>query len=140
LQVAAPAGADIGVVELISLGYTTLRTGDGRLIVLPNSVAASQVSVNLSQSAAQGQFTINLRVNRNTDLDAARRLATEAAREQTGEKGVVGCFLTKVDGSGATLELRLAAADPAGRDVLRSTLMARIAERFADASWGANLS
>src|ERR1700761_1604511 len=43
LQVAAPSGQDIGVVELISLGYTTLRAADGHMIVLPNAIAASQV-------------------------------------------------------------------------------------------------
>src|SRR5579863_409003 len=39
LQVATPTGTEIGCVELISLGYTTLRATDGRLVVLPNSVA-----------------------------------------------------------------------------------------------------
>jgi small-conductance mechanosensitive channel len=32
----------------ISLGYTTLRTGDGREVVLPNSLAACQVVPNLT--------------------------------------------------------------------------------------------
>src|SRR6202041_335027 len=41
LQVAAPTGTEIGVVEMISLGYTTLHTHDGRFVVMPNSVAAS---------------------------------------------------------------------------------------------------
>ena len=30
LQVTAPTGTETGCVEAISLGYTTLRTGDGR--------------------------------------------------------------------------------------------------------------
>ena len=47
LQVTAPTGTETGTVELISLGYTTLRTFDGRSVVLPNSIAASQVTINL---------------------------------------------------------------------------------------------
>ena len=52
LQVATPTGTEIGVVEAISLGYTTLRAPDGRLVVLPNSVAASQVVLNARSRAA----------------------------------------------------------------------------------------
>ena len=33
LQVSSPTGTEVGTVELISLGYTTLRTFDGRLVV-----------------------------------------------------------------------------------------------------------
>src|ERR1700716_2258478 len=40
IQVAAPTGTEIGVVETLSLGYTTLRAPAGHLIVLPNSSAA----------------------------------------------------------------------------------------------------
>jgi small-conductance mechanosensitive channel len=54
LQVASPTGTEVGVVEAISLGYTTLRAGDARLIVLPNSVAASQVTINLTPRAGSG--------------------------------------------------------------------------------------
>src|SRR3569833_2983140 len=52
IQVAAPTGPEIGVVELISLGYTTLRTADGRIVVVPNALAASQVSINLGSTFA----------------------------------------------------------------------------------------
>src|SRR5882757_11446584 len=67
LQVAAPTGTEIGVVELISLGYTTLRTSDGRLIVVPNSLAASQVTINLNDTFAPGSFAISIRLRRDAD-------------------------------------------------------------------------
>src|SRR6201996_7753357 len=50
IQVAAPTGTEIGVVEMLSLGYTTLRTADGRLVVVPNALAAAQVSINLGST------------------------------------------------------------------------------------------
>ena len=118
LQVAAPAGTDIGVVDMISLGYTTLRAPDGRLIVLPNSIAASQVTVNLNSTYAPWPLALNIRLGRDADVEAARRLALGVAAEQAGEKSVLGCYLTKVDAGSLTLELRLLAADPAARDRL----------------------
>jgi small conductance mechanosensitive channel len=130
LQVAAPTGTEIGVVELISLGYTTLRAQDGHLIVLPNSIAASQVTINLNDTFAPGSFAISIRLRRDADLEAARRLAVEIAKDRVGEKAVMGCYLTKVDGDAVTLDLRLSAPDAAARDTLRSTLMGELTQRF----------
>ena len=130
LQVTAPTGTEIGVVELISLGYTTLRAQDGHLVVLPNSIAASQVTINLSDTFAPGSFAISIRVRRDADLEAARRLAVEVAKDRVGEKAVMGCYLTKVDGDTVTLDLRLSAPDATARDTLRSTLMGELTQRF----------
>ena len=130
LQIAAPTGTEIGVVEIISLGYTTLRTPDERLVVLPNSIAASQVMINLSSTFMPGQMSIAIRVNRDADLEAARQLAITVANETVGEKAVNGCYLTKMDATAAVLELRVRAPDMTHRDTLRSTLVARLAQRF----------
>ena len=130
LQVTAPTGTEIGVVELISLGDTTLRAQDGHLIVLPNSIAASQVTINLNDTFAPGSFAISIRLRRDADLEAARRLAVEVAKDRVGEKAVMGCYLTKVDGDAVTLDLRLSAPDAAARDTLRSTLMGELTQRF----------
>lgn len=136
LQVAAPTGTEIGVVDVISLGYTTLRAADGHLIVLPNSIAASSVIINLNSTFAPGTISISIHVSRAADLEAARSLAIAVAAEQVGEKGVAGCYLTKVDGTGATLDLRLAAPEFKGRETLRSLLLDKLAKRFNDAKLG----
>jgi small conductance mechanosensitive channel len=132
LQVATPTGTDIGTVELISLGYTTLRAPAGHLIVLPNASAASQVIINLNSTFTPWPIVITIRLSRNTDQDAARKLAVSVAKENAGEKSVLGCFLTKMDGTSITLELRLLAPDAAGRDALRSKLMAELAQRCSE--------
>jgi small-conductance mechanosensitive channel len=136
LQVAAPTGTEIGVVELISLGYTTLRAQDGHLVVLPNSIAASQVTINLNDTYLPGPFSIGIRLSRDADVEAARQLALEVAKEQVGEKAVVGCYLTKVEDSAVNLELRMLAPDAAKRDALRSTVMATLAARFGTQKTG----
>lgn len=133
LQVTAPTGTEAGSVETLSLGYTTLRTDDGRLVVLPNSVAASQVIINLtaSQPHAAAPLSITIHVSHESDLPAARELALRTARQALGEAAVIGCFLTRMDDSGATLELRLRAPAAAERDAVRSKLLEQLARDFA---------
>jgi small-conductance mechanosensitive channel len=131
LQVATPTGTEIGVVEMISLGYTTLRAPDGRFVVLPNSLAASQVLLNLNTTFAPWLTSILIRVDRDADIEAARKLALEVATETVGEKAVRGCYLTKVESSTAELELRFQVPDAASRASTRATLMSRLAQRFA---------
>ena len=134
IQVASPTGTEIGVVENISLGYTTLRTADGRFVVVPNALAASQVSINLSASYSPWPISVVIRVNRDADLEALRKLAISVAQEAVGEKAVGGCFLTKVEAAAAVLELRVQAPDGATRDSLRTTLLSKLAQRFNDSS------
>jgi small conductance mechanosensitive channel len=85
LQVAAPTGTEIGVVERISLGYTTLRAPDGRLVILPNSVAASQVILNLTRTFAPWRMSITIRVGRDVDVEAARTAAVSVGTTVVGE-------------------------------------------------------
>ncbi len=133
LLVGAPTGTEIGTVESISLGYTTLRTDDGRFVVLPNSLASSQVAINLSGSQARpaAPLPLVIHVSRETDIRAARELALRTARDLLGESVVLGCFLTRVDATGATLELRVRAPQAAERDSLHSKLVEQLSQRFA---------
>ena len=138
LQVTAPTGADIGVVELISLGYTTLRAPDGHMIVLPNAIAASQVTINLNNTIAAWPMSVTIRLKSDADAESARQLALSVAAEAAGEKAIAGCFLTKLDAGSITLELRLRAPTAADRDGLRSKLLTTLAQRFAAAKLGSN--
>jgi small conductance mechanosensitive channel len=130
IQVAAPTGTEIGVVEIISLGYTTLRTADGRLVVVPNALAATQVSINLGSTFSPWPVTISIRINRDADLEAARKEALSIATRAVGEAAVRGCFLTKLEATAAVLELRVHAPDAASRDSVRATLLARLSQGF----------
>jgi small-conductance mechanosensitive channel len=133
LQVAAPTGTEVGNVEIISLGYTTLRTDDGRFVVLPNSIAASQVAINLSASQAHtpAPLAIVIRVSRETDVEATRQAALRTASEIVGDSAVVGCFVTRMNAAGTTLELRVRSPPAPERDTLRSKLLEQLAQRFA---------
>jgi small conductance mechanosensitive channel len=136
LQVTAPTGTETGTVELISLGYTTLRTFDGRSVVLPNSIAASQVTINLGDAHTPPPLAIVIRVPRESDTDAIGQRAVSVAKELVEERAVIGCFLTQIDAGRAVLELRIRAPLADERDALRSKLVAALARRFAAAAPG----
>jgi small conductance mechanosensitive channel len=138
LQVAAPTGTEIGVVELISLGYTTLRAPAGHLVVVPNSLAASQVTINLNTNAsfAPWPLTVGIHLGRDANWEAARELALEVAGTKLDAQAIVGCFLTKIDATSVNLELRVRAKDSADRDALRAALLAELARRFGEAHIG----
>ena len=133
LQVTAPTGTEVGNVDSLSLGYTTLRTDDGRLVVLPNSVAASQVVINLSAAQPRSApLAIVVRIGRATDIGAARELALRTAGEAVGESAVLGCFVTRMDDAAVTLELRVRSPPQAAeRDLLHSKLLEQLARSFA---------
>ena len=136
LQVAAPTGTETGTVETISLGYTTIRAQDGRSVVLPNSVAASQTSINVSLGTGRWQQMIAIRLSRDADLEAASRLAREAAARVVGEAAVTSCLLTRVDATEAQLELRFQAADGASRDTQRAAVILALDGSFTAAAQG----
>src|SRR5579863_6787119 len=85
LQVTAPTGTEVGTVEMISLGYTTLRTPDGRLVVLPNSIAAAQVTINLGEHHVPAALAITIRVPRDSDTGAMCIRATDVAKKVAGD-------------------------------------------------------
>lgn len=134
LQVAAPTGTEIGTVENISLGYTTIRVQDGRSVVLPNSLAASQTAINLSPGTGRWQQVIAIRLSRDADLEAASKLAREAAAQVVGEAAVASCFLTRVDATEAQLELRFQASGPSNRDAQRAAVMLALDRKFTAAA------
>jgi small-conductance mechanosensitive channel len=82
-------------------------------------------------------LVITIRIGRDTDIEAASELALKVAKENGEEKAITGCFLTKVDATAMTLELRLHASDSSHRDTLRSKLIGELARRFAGAHLGA---
>jgi small-conductance mechanosensitive channel len=53
LVVGAPGGVADGVVERLTLGYTVLRGSDGKRVVVPNSLMASQITINLGHGTAR---------------------------------------------------------------------------------------
>jgi small conductance mechanosensitive channel len=103
-DVIAVIGVDIsGVVQTITLRTTALRTGDGRLAVIPNLTVFSGVVVN-SSSYSQRRYTVGVRIERDRDLEAAMRAARrelESISEIAREPGPT--VQPQIDGEGILL-------------------------------------
>ncbi len=106
LQVSAPTGLEMGFVESLTLGYTVLRTFDNRRIVIPNSLMATQVSVNLTAVDARVVVTVPFTISYRSDIDRARAILVELAAGHPSVLEVIGCPVTELDPSGVRLSLR----------------------------------
>jgi len=130
VQVNAPTGLETGVVEVVTLGYTMLRTGDNRRIVVPNSVMASQVTVNLTSVDPRILVTVPIRVGYSADLDKARKILLQLAKEHPHVVEVVGCPLTALGDSSVTLSLQAWCADAGLMGQVESDLLEQAKQRF----------
>ncbi len=70
---------DYGVIEEINLIYTLIRTGDNRLLVIPNDVLSSEVLYNHSLRDPRILTTIKFYVAYGVDLAQAMHAVAEAA-------------------------------------------------------------
>lgn len=104
LQITTPTGTEIGTVDTLSLGYTILGTQDGRRVIVPNSLAISQVVMNLNAFARDVAPTLSFWVTRQ-DVVRARAVALEFARTLGAERS--GCFVVKSETGAVQLSLSL---------------------------------
>jgi small-conductance mechanosensitive channel len=131
VQVSAPTGLETGTVERLTLGYTQLRTLDNRRIVLPNSVAANQVTVNLTASDPRALAAVPFAIAYTADLDRARAILLELARAHPKAHEVVGCVVDRLGESSVTLTVRAWCADIVAAGQLQADLLEQAKKRFA---------
>jgi small-conductance mechanosensitive channel len=130
VQVAAPTGVEIGVVESIDLGYTRMRTADGRRLVIPNATIASQTSINLSLSQSKAPCGVAFTVAGGADIDRARKILLDVAKAVPKIASVDGCFVTGVSSQGTVLTLSASCADPGDATQIKSDLLENAKKQF----------
>jgi small conductance mechanosensitive channel len=130
LQVTAPTGLETGLVESLNLGYTVLKTDDNRRVVVPNSAIASQTTVNLTNEDTRVFCSVPVGVDCETDIDKARAILLELARQHPKAQEVTGCPVTQLAPSGLVLSLGAWCADHASAAALKSDLLEQAAKRF----------
>ncbi len=131
MQLTGPAGLETGVVEGLNLGYTVLRTDDNRRIVVPNSIMASQTTINLSLGDPRAVCSITFNISYESDLDKARAILTELARRHPKSQEFRGCALSQLGPSGVALTLEVWCADSAVAGDLKAELLEAVKKRFA---------
>jgi small conductance mechanosensitive channel len=97
LQVLAPTGLESGIVEGLTLGYTTLQTDDNRRIVIPNSLMANQTSINTSLNANRSPAIVTLMLAYTVDIGKTRSILAELAKEYSKTVRLPSCFVSAPD-------------------------------------------
>jgi small-conductance mechanosensitive channel len=117
LQVTALSNVESGVVESLSLGYTTLETDDKRKIIIParDEHATAVVTVILAPSA---------------DVQKARAILNDLAAAHEKAASVASCRVTAITDSGITLALTVWCADAATAAEVKSDLLESAKKRF----------
>ena len=131
LLVTAPGGLETGTVESLTLGYTLLKTDDNRRVVVPNSLMASQTTINLTTNDPRVVCSVLLSISYDADVDKARAILLELGRKHPKATEVCGCPLTQLSPSGVVLSLDLWCADAFSAIGLRCDLLEQAKKRFA---------
>jgi small conductance mechanosensitive channel len=130
VQVTVASGLETGTVESVTLGYTILKTDDNRRIVVPNSVMAAQVTVNLTSQDPRVLLMLPIGIGYGSDIDRARAILMGEARSHRDVQEVVDCPVTELGGSSVTLTLRAWCADPTAARRARFDLIERIKKQL----------
>lgn len=133
LQIQAPTGLETGEVESLSLGYTIMKTDDNRRVVIPNSLMASQITINLTRDDARSLCSVAVVISLDADLDQARTILLDIASQNPKAQKVAGCPVTHLDGSGVELTLVVWCVDSLIAGDLKCDLLEAIKRRFAAA-------
>jgi len=133
LQVAAPTGLETGAIESLSLGYTIIKTDDNRRVVVPNSLMASQTTINMTRDDSRAICSVSVTISLDADLDGARAILLEIAGNNPKTQKIAGCPVTNLNGSGVELTLSLWCADSLIAGALKCELLEAIKKRFSAA-------
>jgi small-conductance mechanosensitive channel len=133
IQVAAPTGTEIGLVESIKLGNTSLRTTDGRRVVFSNTTIAGLTTINLSKNLPHMLYDIPVTISKDSDPAKARALLLEIAKEIPHIAKVYGAYVTTIGNAGTVLTLSSASVDPGDVALVRSTVLEKAREAFIKA-------
>jgi small-conductance mechanosensitive channel len=133
IQIATPAGPEIGLVESIDLGYTSLRTPDRRRIVLPNSIVTNQTHINFSRNSPRVLVEISITISEGDDIGLACKILLEVAKEVPKISKINGCFVASLSSQGTVLNLSIMCIDPGDVAQIKSNVLEHAKKQFAAA-------
>jgi small-conductance mechanosensitive channel len=131
IQVATPTGTEVGVVERLSLGYTMLRTTDDRLVIVPNSLMASQVSLNLNRRSLHTMAIVPIGVTDSRRVSEVRAALMDSAHKNPNVHRVVGCHMQTLDDGTVLLSLRVWCLNTATADDVQKEISESMRQRFS---------
>ena len=133
VQVSAPTGLETGNIESLNLGYSVLRTLDNRRVIIPNSIMANSVLINLSRTDTRTVASIPITIGHAADIDQARQILLEIGKNQHLAQEVIGCPVTKLEPNTITMNLTAWCANPGDIFSFQTDVLEQTAKRFAAA-------
>ncbi|WP_203567421.1 mechanosensitive ion channel family protein [Aestuariimicrobium ganziense] len=124
-----------GQVTSIGLSSTVVRTFDGRLVVVPNTVLHSEI-VTVQTGYEQVRTSVEVGLDETTDLEQARVVAVRAmeALPSVLPEPAPQALLTKVGAATVTLELRFWSGSLQLETLeARNAVISTVLQAFADA-------
>jgi len=131
LQISAPTGLETGEIESLNLGYTIIRTDDNRRVVVPNSIMASQTTINLTRDNSRAMCSVSVLISHDSDLDRARAILVEIAGNNPKVLKVDSCPVTHLDGFGVGLTLSVWCSDSLVAGGLKCEILEGIKRHFS---------
>jgi small-conductance mechanosensitive channel len=131
IQVATPTGTEVGLVERLTLGYTMLRTPDDRLVIVPNSLMASQVSLNLNRRAMHAMMIVPIGVMDIRHISEVHAALMEAARANKKIHTIIGFHTQTLEDGSAALSLRAWCASSAAAAEAQKEISETVRQKFA---------
>lgn len=133
IQVTTPAGPEIGVVESIDLGYTSLCTPEGRRIVLPNSAISTQTHINFSRNNSHVLVEVSLTAAQGTNIDDMSKILLDVGETIKKITKINGCFVTGLTAQGTVIMFSGICQNPGDIAQIKSDLLEGVQKRFAEA-------
>ena len=133
LQVTAPTGLETGDVQSVNLGYTVLKTDDNRRIVVPNSLIASQMILNLTTGDPRVLCSVPISLHYEADLDKARGILMALARQNPKTQSICGCPVTQLGPAGVVLTFSAWCANADDAFDLKCALLEEARKQFLQA-------
>ncbi len=130
IQVATPTGTEAGIVERLTLGYTMVRTLDDRLVIVPNSLMASQVSLNLNRRSLHAMAIVQIGMTKAASAGEVRQALYELARNDKRIRRVISIRTQMLDEGGAIISFRAWCATAAQATEVQKEFLAAITQKF----------
>jgi small-conductance mechanosensitive channel len=132
IQVATPTGTEYGIVERLTLGYTMLRTLDDRLVIVPNSLMASQVSLNLNRRSLHVMTIVSVGVTDAANIQKVRTSLLEKAKSNSKIHKVINCHTQVLEDGGAVLSLRAWCSNENDAKEVEQEILSAIHQSFSE--------
>jgi small-conductance mechanosensitive channel len=132
IQVATPTGTESGIVERLTLGYTMLRTVDDRLVIVPNSLMASQVSLNLNRKSLHTMLVVPVGVADRAKVGDVRAILVDTATHTPGVRKIISCRSQLFEDTGIILSLRAWCSYDAATGKIRETITDALRQKFSE--------